>query len=78
MGQDTVECRPAYVWDCPNCKTQNWTEGILVPADWLKEIAEQVKVYDEHLDPPESLSEPPFEVTCSNCKIEMYTKQVIF
>ena len=78
MGQDTVELRPAYVWDCPKCQAKNWVEGVLVPPDLLQEVADSIKIYDETILPPEALFEAPFEVVCQVCKVEMFTKQVVF
>ena len=78
---ESVELFQGFFWDCPECRTRNWTEGQNVPPD----IAERAIRDELGLDEDEALPEGegdhsemvmvPDEVTCRKCGKKFQVKE---
>lgn len=70
---EPVELFQGFYWDCPSCRTRNWTEGRQVPADVAEEAIRDELGLEEDEELPEGADDPadmvmvPDEVTCSKC-----------
>lgn len=65
-----IELRPAYVWDCDECGTENFARALILslgscgPSEELREMLEEKDIDINKV----STELMPEQVTCKHCK----------
>lgn len=73
MPAQPVELFQGFYWDCPACRTRNWTEGRQVPPDVAERAIRDELGLEEDEELPEGDDDPsdmvmvPDEVSCQKC-----------
>lgn len=72
---DTVTVVPVFRWQCLKCQRINFSEGMPVDDEQMKEVQQQVALlYGDPSGPPRGMLEKPFE----ECHTEFFTEQTVF